>query len=124
MPKVLLDQNVPAPLRTRLGPVLDRAETVYRMGWATLSNGELLAAAVKEEFDVLVTCDQNIQHQQVIAGRQIAVVVLNTNRWITIREQTAAIITAIHDAKPGSVTVVDLVSSGPPSGRGDFPEPC
>jgi hypothetical protein len=64
------------------------------MGWATLSNGELLAAAVKEEFDVLVTCDQNIQHQQVIAGRQIAVVVLNTNRWLAIREQTAAIMTA------------------------------
>jgi hypothetical protein len=46
------------------------------MGWAGLSNGELIDAAEVAGIAVLVTCDQNIVFQQNLTGRQIAVVVL------------------------------------------------
>lgn len=46
------------------------------MGWPLLRNGSLLSEAEKEGFTVLLTGDKNIKHQQVIAGRSIAVVVL------------------------------------------------
>jgi hypothetical protein len=55
------------------------------MGWANLSNGELMNAAEIGSVQVLVTCDQNIVFQQSLAQRRIAVVVLMTNRWAVIR---------------------------------------
>ena len=37
------------------------------MGWADLSNGDLLAASEKS-FDLLITTDQNLKYQQNLAG--------------------------------------------------------
>ena len=45
------------------------------MGWERFSNGVLLAAAAGQ-FDVLITTDQNLRHQQNLAGFTIAVIVL------------------------------------------------
>ncbi|MBC7782266.1 MAG: hypothetical protein H7144_00385 [Burkholderiales bacterium] len=45
------------------------------MGWESLQNGKLLAAAATA-FDVLVTLDQNIKHQQNLANLPITVIVL------------------------------------------------
>jgi hypothetical protein len=56
--KVLLDENIPHDLR----PFLRHHETftaAYR-GWAGLKNGELLDAAEKAGFDVLVTGDLSL----------------------------------------------------------------
>ena len=44
-------------------------------GWAGKQNGELLRLA-EQDFDVLVTNDQNIQHQQVVSRFDLAFVVL------------------------------------------------
>ena len=43
--------------------------------WEDLRNGKLLAAAAAQ-FDVLLTVDQNIKHQQNLATLPIAVVVM------------------------------------------------
>ena len=40
-----------------------KVTTPAEMGWAGLTNGELLAEA-SPEFDVLVTTDKNIRYQQ------------------------------------------------------------
>ena len=45
------------------------------MGWAAFKNGELLTAA-ETEFDVFLTVDQNIQHQQNLQDRPLAIIVL------------------------------------------------
>jgi len=37
----------------------------------TLSNGDLLAEAERGGFDVFLTADKNIQHQQNLYGRRI-----------------------------------------------------
>jgi hypothetical protein len=41
-------------------------------GWDTLSNGDLLAEAERAGFDLLLTADKNIRHQQNLRGRRIA----------------------------------------------------
>ena len=73
--KILFDENVPRPLRPFL-PDHD-IKTVQQMRWAGIKNGRLLALAEAQSFDVLLTFDQNLQYQQNLEGRAIAVVVIS-----------------------------------------------
>jgi predicted nuclease of predicted toxin-antitoxin system len=59
--RILLDQSLPRPL-ARLLPEHD-VRTVRAMGGAGKRNGELLQLAAAD-FDVLLTADQNLGHQQ------------------------------------------------------------
>ncbi len=77
--RVHFDQGTPAPLR-KLLPGHEVA-TAYERGWSTLKNGELLAAAERDGFEVLVTTDSNLKYQQNLASRTIALVVLSTTSW-------------------------------------------
>lgn len=63
--RVLFDQGTPAPLRGALTAHV--VSTAYEMGWSALSNGDLLDA-VEAQFDAFVTTDQNLRHQQNLAG--------------------------------------------------------
>ena len=47
------------------------------MGWSGMRNGELLAAA-EDQFDVLITMDQNMQHQQHLPRYDLAVTLLTS----------------------------------------------
>ena len=60
--RILMDNNVPAPLGRLLAPY--EAVHASTIGWHTLSNGNLLSAAHRGGFTVMVTCDRNIEHQQ------------------------------------------------------------
>ena len=91
--RVLFDQGTPAPLRN--GLPLHSVETAHERGWATLRNGDLLQAAENAGFDVMVTTDQNLQYQQNLTARRIAVVVLSTTSWPRIRAATDAIASAV-----------------------------
>ena len=82
--------------------------TAYELGWATLKNGELLAAAEKSGFEVLVTTDTNLQYQQNLTQRKIALVVLSTTSWPRIQKNIKAIVTAIDQAKPNSFQSVEI----------------
>lgn len=78
--RVLFDHGVPSPLRDAL-PAHEVA-TARKQGWESVNNGELLAHA-DAEFDVLVTADKNMRHQQDISRlRRIGVVVI-VERFIT-----------------------------------------
>ena len=46
------------------------------MGWSGMRNGELLAVA-EDQFDVLITMDQNMQHQQHLPRYDLAVILLH-----------------------------------------------
>jgi hypothetical protein len=52
-------------------------------------NGELIAAAEAEGYEVLVTTDKNLRYQQNLAGRSIAIVVLWTTSWPKIQQEVA-----------------------------------
>lgn len=97
--KVLFDQGVPVPLRRELaGP---EVLTAYQMGWSEISNGELLAAAESNGFDVLLTTDQGLRYQQNLAGRRLALVVLPTTSWGEIKPHAAEVQMALAQSRPG-----------------------
>jgi hypothetical protein len=73
-----------------------------------LTNGELLSAAEEAGFDVLLTTDKNLIHQQNLAGRQIAIVVLGQSRWKVIKPMISAITKNIDEAKPGTYVLVEV----------------
>ena|SRR5881398_2516093 len=72
--RLLLDENLDWRLRHDL--VDHQVESVPLIGWAGIENGELLRKAVETRFDVLVTMDSNMVHQQNIERHAIAVVAL------------------------------------------------
>src|ERR1700687_4111580 len=77
--RVLFDQATPVPIRSHLEG--HDVRTAAQQGWDTLKNGELLAAAEADGFDVVLTTDKNMPYQQNLAGRKIAVVVLGVQQW-------------------------------------------
>ena len=68
------------------------------MGWSNIENGELLRQAENHGFEVLVTTDTNLKHQQNLASRRIAIVVLGTTSWPRIRRVLPDILNAIDNA--------------------------
>lgn len=104
--KILFDQGTPVPLRRMLPG--HTVQTAYEMGWQELENGELLAAAENEVFDVLITTDQNLRYQQNLQGRSIGVIVLLSTSWPRIRKQSEAIRTKVAEIVPGSYSEIPI----------------
>jgi hypothetical protein len=105
--RVLFDKNVPVGVRR----FLDKHDvrTVTEMGWpAQLENGKLLEAAETAAVDVMVTSDQNIRHQQNLAGRKLALVVLGSNIWPIVRSHGAEIAARVDAATPGSYDFIEM----------------
>jgi hypothetical protein len=104
--KILLDENLPHELRKRL-PGHD-AYTVQYMRWGGVKNGRLLAQAATAGFDVLVTTDKSIPHQQNIRQLPLAIVVIDamSNDFDDLLVFLPALITALNHLKPNSVTYV------------------
>ena len=95
--RILFDQGTPVPLRNFLSP--HQVETAFERGWSTLSNGDLLAAAEQEGFEVFVTTDKNLGDQQTFGGLRIAIVVLSSTSWPRIQKAVTVVKQA---ALPGS----------------------
>ncbi len=97
--KILFDQGTPLPLRRHLkGHAVD---TAYELGWSKLANGDLLSAAEKSGYQLLVTTDQSLQYQQNLADRQIAILVLLSTSWPRIQLRVEEIYVAVDGMKPG-----------------------
>lgn len=107
--KVLLDEDVPRPLRRDLGG--HDVSTVQEMGWASVKNGVLLGLATAAGFEVLVTCDRAMQYQQNVPALPLALVVLAVpnKRLDTILPLVPEILTLLASSpKPGTVSVVGI----------------
>src|SRR5579863_1224818 len=106
--RVLFDQATPVPLRPFLKGHVVR--TAAQEGWERLRNGELLKVAEEAGFEVLLTTDKNIRHQQNLAGRRIAVIVLGHQQWPDLRPHVLVVLAAVDAARPGSYTEVEIPS--------------
>ena len=104
--RVLFDQGTPVPLRKLL--ISHQIETAFERGWSTLSNGDLLAAAEREGFEVFVTTDKNLHEQQSFTGRKIAVLVLSSTSWPRIQKAADVVKYAIDAALPGSFEEIEI----------------
>lgn len=94
--RVLFDDGTPRGVAAALSE--HAVEEARARGWDTLKNGELLDAAEAAGFDVFVTTDRNIRHQQNLTHRKIAVVVLGKTRWKPIKERLADVAAAVAAA--------------------------
>ena len=104
--RVLFDNGTPRGVAAALTEHI--VEEARSLGWDTLGNGELLDAAETARFDVLVTTDRNLRYQQNLAGRKIAIVVLDKARWKHIRRKLPEIAAAVASAKQGSFALVEI----------------
>jgi len=71
------------------------------MGWAELSNGQLIAEA-ERAFDVFVTTEKNLRYQQDLSDRRIAIFVLPTTRWPQLKSHAQEIHIAISSITPSA----------------------
>jgi len=103
--KVLFDENMPRKLRRDLPGFSIR--TAQEQGWSSFKNGELLALALRE-FDVLVTIDQRMRHQQHLEKLSIGIVVIDTRdtRFESIRAHIEELREAIARVRAGEVILV------------------
>jgi len=106
MRRILLDEGVPIGVRDLLSTY--QVEAVPDIGWAGLTNGDLIRSAEAGGFEVMVTCDQNMRYQQNLTGRRLAIVVLTTNHWDTIRANSEGVLPAIESVAQGSFYVVTM----------------
>ncbi len=104
--KVLFDHGTPAPLRHHLPE-----HSVHRSaerGWELLDNGELIRKAEEDGYDVIVTTDQSIRHQQNLGGKRVGVVVLLATAWPRVQRRTAEIRAAIEEVENGEFREVPI----------------
>ena len=101
--RLLIDECIDERLRN-LFPGHD-CQTVRYAKLAGLKNGELLFAAEAAGFEVLVTVDRSIPHQQNLDDRKIALLILSapTNRFRDLRRLIPAALAALTTIRPGQV---------------------
>ena len=103
--KILLDECTPHVLKRLLTGF--EIMTVQELGWAGITNGALLQLA-DEQFDVLITSDQNLKYQQNLANRQLAIVQLPTNQVPLITKLAPKIQQTLNVIKIGEFVQITL----------------
>lgn len=80
-------------------------QTARYAGLAGLRNSELLKAAEKAGFEVLLTVDQGVEYQQNLTGRTIAIIVLRakSNRLKDLLPLVPACLGHLESIQPGQI---------------------
>ena len=65
-------------MNRRFKPLLRGHEVAHtsELGWNDLENGKLLDAAIGAGFEVIVTVDRNMRHQQNLTNRPLGLITL------------------------------------------------
>ena len=71
-----------------------------------MKNGDLLRQA-EGQFEAFISTDQNLKYQQPVVGRKLAILVLATNDWPTIRAKGEEIAARVATLKPGDFVELD-----------------
>lgn len=84
--RILLDENIPTKAVTDFGKDFE-VKTVRDMQWLGKENGELLGLMVLSGFDIFVTLDRNLKHQQNLEKFDITIFLLyaDNNKHQTIQ---------------------------------------
>ena len=100
--RILFDQNMSRKLRRDLPQ--HQVSLPREMGWEQLGNGVLLGEA-QHQFDVLLTMDANIYHQQHVALYDIDVIVLRAydNDYESILPLLPELIELLDHTTPGEI---------------------
>jgi hypothetical protein len=101
--RILLDECIDEALRHAIAG--HDCQTCRYAGLKGMTNGKLLAAAEQLGFQVLITVDQNLQYQQQLRDREIALVILEapTTNLDDLLTLVPDILTALESLKSGDV---------------------
>ena len=95
--KIIIDECVPSIVKRGLperGIV-----SVQDMGWSGIKNGQLLEL-VAADFDVFITSDKNLRHQQNLSDLDLAIILLPSNQVPVVRELLPQIDAALLSIEP------------------------
>ena len=103
--KILLDHNVWPGLWTHLSP--NKVESVRRMGWERIRNGQLTRLAESEGFDAIITFDRTFTEELRGEGFHLRVLTLrrtdqNRDRELLVRA-APNILRILNRMSPGQV---------------------
>jgi len=101
--KILLDEGVPDIIKQRLSSF--SIFSVKEMAWRGITNGKLLDLMSEHEFQIIITNDKNLPHQQNLAKRQISAI-LPANDIPTVVELLPEIAGAIDTILAGDFKLV------------------
>ncbi len=104
--KILFDQGTPVPLKNFLEN--HSVKTAYELSWQHLENGDLIAAAETEGFDLMITTDQNLRYQQNLSERKLAILVLKSTSWPHIKQHVEIILSHIELANSVSYQEISI----------------
>lgn len=78
------------------------------MGWSGKRNGELLQLMIGQSFEVLLTVDRGIRHQQNLTSAGVAMIVLvaQTNRLADLIPLMPSVRTALSSISPGQLVEI------------------
>jgi hypothetical protein len=81
---------------------------VPEAGLAGKENGELLAFAESNGFNVFLTMDKGVEYEQDLAGQRIAILILRarSNRLADLYPLVPALLEQIRSIKPGQIVKV------------------
>src|ERR687885_427211 len=104
--RVLLDEHLDRKLKRHFEEGTE-AVTVAERGWKGKRNTELLRLA-QAEFDVLVTMDKSIEHQQNVRALSLGIVMLTapTNRYEDVAPLMAQVNEILITIGPGEIVHV------------------
>jgi predicted nuclease of predicted toxin-antitoxin system len=105
--RILLDECLPARLRRDLPG--HEILTVPRAGWAGIKNGKLLRlVADSGRFDIFLTMDKSLPHQQQLDSLPFAIVVLRakSNAIMDTRPLMPELIRRLSEFQPGRTYVL------------------
>lgn len=104
--KVLLDECLPIDFRHHLpGHEVHTAEWA---GFKSLKNGKLLEEAEAHGYDVFLTVDRGVPHQQNFVQRKISVLVVRalTNQLEDLLPAVGSILMRLSEIQPGQIAFV------------------
>jgi predicted nuclease of predicted toxin-antitoxin system len=104
--RILLDECLPLDFRHSFP-----GHDVHTTQWAGLKgkkNGELLRTAEVAGYEVLLTADQGIPHQQNLAGRRLSIITIRskTNQIEDLLPFVDAILGALKTIMPGQIVPI------------------
>ena len=104
--RLLLDECVPRPLK--LDFLGHSVSHVRDLEWSGKRNGEVLDLMIQAGFQGFITVDRNLEFQQNIQARGIAVVVLMaaTNRRKELQPLVPKALAALATLQPGQIARV------------------
>jgi predicted nuclease of predicted toxin-antitoxin system len=105
--KILMDECLPVALAGSITSIGHECVTVRQAGFGSKKNGELLALA-EGRWDVLLTSDRNIKHQQNMTGRQLSIMILcaKSNRMKDLLPLMPACVQALLSIEAGQVVEI------------------